>query len=110
MKHNRKIQKIKRHTRIRAKIAGTAHRPRMSVYRSNQGMFVQLIDDTSGKTLIGIRSDKKNKEGAKVLGLGLAEKAKEQHILTVVFDRGGYMYHGSIKTLADAAREGGLQF
>lgn len=110
MKHNRKLQKVKRHIRVRSKISGTADRPRMSVYRSNQGLFVQLIDDVTGTTLLGIRSDKKNVAGAKALGLEIAERAKEQHISTVVFDRGGYMYHGSIKALADAAREGGLQF
>jgi large subunit ribosomal protein L18 len=110
MKHNRKIQKQKRHVRVRAKITGTADRPRMSVYRSNKGLFVQLIDDTSGKTLVGIRSDKRNTKSAHDLGLEIAEKAKEKHIATIVFDRGGYMYHGSIKALADAAREGGLRF
>ena len=110
MKHNRQIQKAKRHIRIRAKITGTQARPRIAVYRSNQGLYVQIIDDVVGKTLIGIRSDKKNLEAAKALGLELAEKAKQQHISSVVFDRGGYMYHGSIKALADAAREGGLQF
>ncbi len=110
MKHNRNVQKIKRHVRIRAKVKGTTERPRMSVYRSNQGMFVQIIDDVAGKTLVGVRSDKKNVEAAKALGLEIAEKAKQNHISTVVFDRGGYMYHGSIKALADAAREGGLVF
>jgi large subunit ribosomal protein L18 len=110
MKHNRNIQKQKRHIRIRAKIAGTADRPRMAVYRSNKGIFVQLIDDTARKTILGVRSNKKNIEAGRALGLEIAQKAKEKQITTVVFDRGGYMYHGSIKALADAAREGGLIF
>lgn len=110
MKHNRQIQKVKRHVRLRAKIQGTADRPRLAVYRSNQGIFAQIIDDGTGKTLVGIRTDKKNVAAAQALGMEIAAKAKEQHISTVVFDRGGYMYHGSIKALADAAREGGLQF
>ena len=110
MKHNRTTQKIKRHIRIRAKISGTPERPRLSVYRSNQGLYVQLIDDVNGKTLLGIKSDQKNSVAAKALGLEVAEKAKGIHISTIVFDRGGYKYHGSIKALADAVREGGLVF
>jgi len=110
MKHNRNIHRQKRHLRIRSKIAGTDKRPRMAVYRSNYGLYVQLIDDVSGKTLLGIRSNKKNIEAATVLGKKIAEQAKEQKITTVVFDRGGYMYHGVVKALSEAAREGGLQF
>ena len=110
MKHNRKIQNAKRHVRIRGKVSGTKDRLRMAVYRSNQGLFVQIIDDVAGVTLLGIRSDKKNIAAAQALGMELAEKAKTQHITTVIFDRGGYLYHGSIKALAEAARQGGLIF
>lgn len=100
--------------RVRAKIRGTAARPRMSVHRSLRAIRVQLIDDTAGKTLAAASSleakAKLTKEGAKKVGALIAKKAKEKKVTTVVFDRGPYKYHGRIKELADAAREGGLQF
>ncbi len=105
--------------RVRKKIAGTQETPRMSVFRSNKGIYVQLIDDLAGKTLVAVSSrlkeisEKKdvNKiEQAKLVGKLIAEKAQEKGISTVVFDRNGYLYHGRIKSLADAAREGGLKF
>ena len=105
--------KIKR--RIRGKISGTGERPRMSVFRSNKQIYVQIIDDLSGKTLVSASSlgmtDKvtKKEEAAKV-GELVAQKAKDAGITTVVFDRNGYLYHGRVKELADAARNGGLNF
>ena len=105
--------KIKR--RIRGKISGTGERPRMSVFRSNKQLYVQIIDDLSGKTLVSASSlgmtDKvtKKEEAAKV-GELVAQKAKDAGITTVVFDRNGYLYHGRVKELADAARKGGLNF
>jgi large subunit ribosomal protein L18 len=104
--------------RIRKIVSGTAQRPRMSVYRSNKQIYVQLIDDEAGKTLLGVSSrdesiaDKNvpKIEQAQLVGKLVAEKAKAAGIETVVFDRGGYLYHGRIKSLADAARNGGLKF
>jgi len=100
---------------IRAKIAGTAERPRLSVYRSNSAVYAQLVDDLAGKTLFAATSYKKDKvnnnvEAAKTVGLAIAAKAKAAGIEKVVFDRNGYLYHGRIKSLAEGAREGGLQF
>lgn len=99
-----------RRRRIRAVIAGTAIRPRLSVYRSLRALFVQLIDDTAGKTLLSIRSQEKNTNAARALGKEIALMALKKKITSVVFDRGGNRYHGVIKALADAAREGGLKF
>jgi large subunit ribosomal protein L18 len=105
--------------RIRKQISGTNEKPRMSVFRSNKGIYVQLIDDLAGKTLLAASSREKevaekksiNKnEQAKLVGKLIAEKALEKGIQTVVFDRNGYLYHGRVKSLADAAREGGLKF
>ncbi|MDP4210367.1 MAG: 50S ribosomal protein L18 [Bacteroidota bacterium] len=104
--------------RIRKTISGTGETPRMSVFRSNKGIYVQLIDDQTGKTLLAtssavkeISAQKVNKiEQAKLVGKLIAEKALEKGISTVVFDRNGYLYHGRVKSLADAAREGGLKF
>ncbi len=101
-------------TRIRGKISGTAERPRMTVFRSNKGIYVQLIDDLAGKTLVsasskGIEGGTKTEIAAKVGALA-AQKALEAGISTVVFDRNGYLFHGRVKSLADAAREGGLKF
>ena len=109
-------QNIKK--RIRRKISGTAARPRMSVFRSNKQIYVQLIDDEAGKTLVaassrenGIETEKITKiEQAAKVGALIAEKAKAAGIETVVFDRNGYLYHGRVKSLADAARNGGLKF
>jgi large subunit ribosomal protein L18 len=105
------------HKRIRKKIQGTANRPRLSVFRSNKQIYVQVIDDEGGKTLVAASSLENgiNREGTKIeqakkVGVLLAEKAKSANIETVVFDRGGYLYHGRVKSLADGAREGGLIF
>ncbi len=107
------------HKRIRKKVQGTAERPRLNVYRSVNHIYVQLIDDLAGKTLIaassavgkkGQRKAGGNLAAAKEIGKSIAEKAKAKGISKVVFDRGGYLYHGRVKALADAAREGGLQF
>ena len=101
-------------TRIRGKISGTAERPRMSVFRSNKGIYVQLIDDLAGRTLLaasskGLEGGTKIEVAAKV-GAEIAKKAMENGITTVVFDRNGYLFHGRVKSLADAAREAGLKF
>ena len=101
-------------TRIRGKISGTAARPRMSVFRSNKGIYVQLIDDEKGMTLASA-SSKGIEEGTKVeiaakVGSLIAQKAAEAGITEVVFDRNGYLFHGRVKSLADAARKGGLKF
>jgi large subunit ribosomal protein L18 len=107
----------RRHRRIRGKVAGTAERPRLAVFRSNRGIFAQLVDDETGKTLAGASwlGVKKSFKGSKTeqaaeVGKLIAEAAKKAGIETVVFDRGGYLYHGRVKALADGAREGGLQF
>ena len=108
----------KKHKSIRKKIAGTAQRPRLSVYRSSKNIFVQIIDDVTGNTLVSastIEKDAKlengsNIEAAKKVGESIAKKALDKGITTVVFDRAGYIYTGRVKALADAARESGLQF
>ena len=110
-----KIQRrLQRKRRIRAKVLGTSARPRMTVYRSLTRLSVQLIDDGAGKTLAAAYSPeakaKHTKDGATKLGALIAKKAKDAGIKTVVFDRNGYAYHGRLKALADAAREGGLTF
>jgi large subunit ribosomal protein L18 len=108
-----KEKRVRRQVRIRAKISGTHERPRFSVFKSNRALSVQLIDDVKGVTLLaGSTRDMKGtlKEKAKILGVQIASKAKEKKITKVVFDRGGFSYTGIIATLADAAREGGLQF
>ena len=111
--------KIERRTkikyRVRNKVSGTAERPRMSVFRSNKQIYVQVIDDLSGKTLasassLGMTEKMPKKEQAAKVGAMIAQKAQEAGITTVVFDRNGYLYHGRIKELADAARNGGLKF
>jgi large subunit ribosomal protein L18 len=115
---NRKLYRRTRiKMRIRKSISGTAERPRMTVFRSNKQIYVQLIDDLAGHTMLSvssandIESDKDNKiEQAKKVGARVAEKAKEAGIESVIFDRNGYLYHGRVKALADAAREGGLKF
>jgi large subunit ribosomal protein L18 len=104
------------HTRIREKMQGSGERPRLNVYRSLNHIYVQVIDDATGKTLVSASTlSEKLKTGgnisaAKEVGKLIAERAKEKGIKRVVFDRGGYLYHGRIKALADAAREGGLEF
>ena len=106
----------RRHKRVRGKVAGTAERPRLVVFRSNRGIEAQLVDDLEGKTLaaaswLHLKSFKGSKsEQAAEVGKLLAANAKQANVETVVFDRGGYLYHGRVKALADAAREGGLKF
>jgi large subunit ribosomal protein L18 len=109
--------RARRHRRVRGKIFGTAERPRLVVFRSNRGIEAQLVDDLEGKTLAAAswlnlkKSFKGNKtQQAAEVGKLLAENAKKAEIETVVFDRGGYLYHGRVKALAEAAREGGLKF
>jgi large subunit ribosomal protein L18 len=108
--------RARRHRRVRGKIFGTAERPRLVVFRSNRGIEAQLVDDLEGKTLaaaswLQLRSFKGSKtEQAAEVGKLLAQNAKKANVETVVFDRGGYLYHGRVKALADAAREGGLKF
>ena len=115
----RKTIRERIHKRIRQKLSGTAAQPRLSVYFSGRNITAQVIDDTIGKTLVSVSSLEKelqgqkiapNVEGAQKIGKLIAERAKKQNITRVVFDRGGYTYHGKVKALADAAREGGLQF
>lgn len=108
-------RQARRHGRVRAKVSGTASRPRLSVFRSNRGMFLQLIDDEAGVTLVSASSMEVKAKGKKVeisreLGKMIAEKAKGKNISVVVFDRGSYKYHGRVQAVADGAREGGLQF
>lgn len=108
--------RLRVHKRIRRKVHGTAERPRLAVYRSLKHISVQVIDDTAGRTLVAASSGEKsgatggNVAGAKAIGKLIAERAKEKGIKKVVFDRGGYLYHGRIKALAEAAREAGLEF
>ena len=107
--------RIRRHNRVRAKVAGTKEVPRLSVFRSNRGFFIQLIDDNEGKTLASVDSKeikevKKKTDTAKEGGKLIAKKALEKKITKAVFDRGGYKYHGRIKAVAEGAREGGLKF
>lgn len=107
-------KRITRHTRIRAKISGSAARPRLAIYRSNSAFHAQLIDDMAGKTLCAV-SDLKIKKGTKTecaakIGTEMAEKAIALGVKTCVFDRGGFTYHGRVKAFADAARTGGLEF
>jgi large subunit ribosomal protein L18 len=107
------------HKRIRKKVLGTAERPRLNVYRSLNHMYVQVIDDLKGVTLVSANTAEGKKESrtsggnlaaAKAVGKSIAERAKAEGITKIVFDRGGYIYHGRVKALADAAREAGLQF
>ena len=109
--------RLRRHRRVRAKVQGTAERPRLVVFRSNRGIEAQLVDDNSGKTLASAshlalaKSFKGDKTAqAEAVGKALAAAAKNANVDTCVFDRGGYLYHGRVKALADGAREGGLQF
>ena len=112
----KQLRRKKIRSSIRKKLRGTAERPRLSVYRSNKDIYVQLIDDVAGVTLAAASSvtkegEKENKVvRAKKVGLAIAEKAKASGITSVVFDRGGYLYHGRVKSLAEGAREAGLQF
>jgi large subunit ribosomal protein L18 len=117
-KPDKNVVRKKRHARIRAKISGTPERPRLNVFRSNQHIYAQLIDDTKGVTIVSASTlDKefnlestKNIEAAKKVGELIAKRAVEKGYKSVVFDRGGYLYHGRVKALAEAARENGLEF
>ena len=115
--YNSKAQRLKRHRRVRKNISGTAERPRLNVFRSQNHIYAQIIDDTKGVTLVAASSLEKAFEGyggnidaAKKVGMMIAEKALANGIKEVVFDRGGYVYHGRVAALAEGAREGGLQF
>ena len=115
MAFSKEARRKRIHQRITKKVKGTSQRPRLAVYRSNKAIYCQLIDDISGVTLLAANSNEigetPNKtEQAKEVGKVLASKAKSNNIETVVFDRGGYLYHGRVKALADGARENGLKF
>ena len=115
-KESSNVMRKIRHTRVRNKIAGTSEVPRLNVYRSNNNIFAQIIDDEKQTTLVSSSSvelkinNGGNVEGAKLVGADIAKKAKKAKITKVVFDRGGYLYHGRVKALAEAARENGLEF
>ena len=117
-KVSRNEMRVERHKRIRKDISGTADRPRLNVFRSNANITAQIIDDEKGVTLVSASTLEKdlkianggNVEAAKLIGAEIAKRAKKQKIEKVVFDRGGYLYHGRVKALADAARENGLEF
>ena len=116
-KINKKAMRLKRHIRVRGKVSGTAERPRLNVFRSNANIYAQIIDDVNGVTLAAASSVEKdfegatgNKEAARKVGKLVAERAKAKGIEEVVFDRGGYVYHGRVAALAEGAREGGLKF
>ncbi|MDO5725677.1 MAG: 50S ribosomal protein L18 [Tissierellia bacterium] len=117
-KYNRNASRKVRHARVRTKVSGSASRPRLNVYRSNAHIYAQIIDDTTGNTLVAASSIDKdlglenggNKEAAKAVGQAVAKKALEKGIESVVFDRGGNIYHGRVKELAEGAREAGLKF
>ncbi|MDO5556853.1 MAG: 50S ribosomal protein L18 [Clostridia bacterium] len=116
-KINRKAEKTRRHIRVRRKISGTEQCPRLCVYRSNRNLFLQVIDDVAGNTLVScstldkeVKNKHSNKEAAREVGTIIAKKALEKNIKTVVFDRGGCIYHGVVKEVAEAAREAGLEF
>ena len=116
-KINKKAMRLHRHVRVRGKISGTPERPRLNVFRSNANIYAQIIDDVNGVTLVSANTLEKgfegatgNAEAAKKVGVTLAERAKAKGIEEVVFDRGGYVYHGRVAALAEGAREGGLNF
>ena len=116
-KINKNAMRLKRHVRVRGKISGTPECPRLNVFRSNANIYAQIIDDVNGVTLVAANTLEKgfegatgNAEAAKKVGAALAERAKAKGIEVVVFDRGGYVYHGRVAALAEGAREGGLKF
>lgn len=115
-KESKNSQRIMRHKRVRKNISGTSEMPRLNVFRSNTQIYAQIINDETGTTLASSSSvqlqikNGGNIEGAKLVGADIAKKAKEANISKVVFDRGGYQYHGRVEALADAARENGLEF
>jgi large subunit ribosomal protein L18 len=113
---SKNIIRLRIHTRIRRRVKGTTERPRLAVFRSVKHIYAQVIDDMNGTTLVAASSNEKsspnggNVAGAKSVGKTVAERAKDKGIKSVVFDRGGYLYHGRVKALAEAAREAGLEF
>lgn len=116
-KTDRKLERTRRHARVRTKVSGTAERPRLCVYRSNNNIYAQIIDDVAGNTLVSastldkeVKTKKSNIEAAKEVGTLIAKRATAKKIKNVVYDRSGYIYHGIVKELAEAAREGGLEF
>ena len=116
-KINKNAMRLKRHIRVRGKVSGTAERPRLNVFRSNANIYAQLIDDVNGVTLVSANTLEKdfegatgNAEAAKKVGQLIAERAKAKGIEEVVFDRGGYIFHGRVAALAEGARENGLKF
>ncbi len=116
-KVDRKSERARRHARVRTKISGTTECPRLAVTKTNKNIIAQIIDDTKGETLCyvstldsNIKTKKANVESAKEVGKAIAKKAKEKKISQVVFDRGGFIYHGAVQALAEAAREAGLDF
>ena len=116
-KTDRKLERTRRHARVRTKVSGTAERPRLCVYRSNTNIYAQIIDDVAGNTLVSastldkeVKTKNSNVEDAKEVGALIAKRASAKKIKTVVYDRSGYIYHGVVKALAEAAREGGLEF
>ena len=116
-KTNRKLERERRHKRVRTKISGTAECPRLCVYRSNSNIYAQIIDDIKGVTIVSastldkaVKTKKSNKAAAKEVGELIAKRAIEKNIKNVVYDRGGYIYHGIVKELAESAREAGLEF
>ena len=115
-KESNNVSRQRRHARVRNKVEGTSACPRLNVFRSNSQIFAQIIDDENGTTLVSSSSvelkikNGGNVEGATLVGKDIAEKAKSKNIEKVVFDRGGYLYHGRVKALAEAARENGLEF
>ena len=116
-KTDKKAMRLKRHVRVRGKISGTPCRPRLNVFRSNANIYAQIIDDVKGCTLVSASSLEKGFEGrgnnceaAAKVGEAIAQRAKDKGIDTVVFDRGGYLYHGRVKALAEGARKAGLEF
>ena len=114
-KESKNLMRIKRHRKIRQNLSGTETAPRLCVFRSNSAIYAQIIDDTKGITLVSsssleLKIKNNNLEAVAAVGKDIAEKAKKAKIKTVVFDRGGYIYHGRVKALAEAARENGLEF
>jgi large subunit ribosomal protein L18 len=116
-KNSKNAKRKVRQTRVRKKITGTPERPRLNVYRSNKNIYAQIIDDVNGKTIASASTLEKeievnggNKEGAKLVGKAIAERALKAGVDNVVFDRAGYIYHGRVKELSEAAREAGLKF
>ena len=116
-KTDRKFERDRRHKRVRTKISGTEECPRLCMFRSNKGIYAQIIDDVKGITLVSastldkeVKTKRANKEAAKEVGNLIAKRAVDKKITNVVFDRSGYLYHGVVKELAESAREGGLKF